>query len=105
MITLFVLPEIVATLLFPAKKWKDRPTAYRMLCGLGAVGNAMMMMAANLVGFAIGLDGLKEMVIGIVGSWAGIWFFIAACGVCFVGFQVDFEHREEEKRQGYDMKC
>lgn len=105
MITLFVLPEVVATLLFPAKKWKDRPNTYRVLCGIGAVGNSLMMMAANLVGFAIGLDGLKEMIMGIVGSWGGLWFFVASCGVLFVGFQVDFEHREEEKRQGYDMKC
>lgn len=105
LITLFVLPEIIATLLFPAKKWKDRPTAYRMICGVGAVGNVMMMMVANLVGFAVGLDGLKDLVSGIVGSWSGIWFLLAACATLFVGVQVMFEHREEEKRKGYEMKC
>jgi hypothetical protein len=30
-----------------------------------------MMMAANLVGFAVGLDGLKGLVDGIVGSYSG----------------------------------
>ena len=30
-----------------------------------------MMMSANLVGFAVGLDGLKGLVQGIVGSYSG----------------------------------
>ncbi|RJE20593.1 glycerol, partial [Aspergillus sclerotialis] len=66
LITLFVLPEVVATLLFPPQKWKTRPTAYRVLCGIGAVGNILMMMMANLVGFAVGLDGLKGLLEGIM---------------------------------------
>lgn len=105
LITLFVLPEILATLLFPAKKWRDRPEAYRMLCAIGAVGNILMMMVANLVGFVFGLDGLKGMVHGIVGSAAGLAFVAAACGALFVGTQVMFEVREEEKRHGIQMKC
>ena len=32
------------------------------LCAAGAVMNIFMMMAANLVGFAVGLDGLKAMI-------------------------------------------
>ncbi|KAH0394940.1 glycerol:H+ symporter-like protein, partial [Aureobasidium melanogenum] len=55
LITLFVLPEVICTLLFPAKKWKDSPNVYRWICGVGATGNILMMMAANLVGFAIGV--------------------------------------------------
>lgn len=105
LITLFVLPEVVCTLLFPAKQWRDRPTAYRVICGIGAVGNILMMMAANLVGFAVGLDGLKGLVQGIVGSWGGIGFLIAAAGTLFVGVQVMFEVRETEKRKGINMKC
>ena len=105
LIVLFVLPEVLATIAFPAKKWKDRPTSYRMLCGVGAVGNVLMMMAANLVGFALGLDGLKGLVDAIIGSWQGAVFMITACGVLFVGVQVMFEHREEEKRKGIKLKC
>jgi hypothetical protein len=30
---------------------------------------------------------------------------IGACGALFVGVQVIFEHREEEKRLGIKMKC
>lgn len=105
LITLFVLPEIIAMLLFPAKQWRDRPDAYRVLCGVGAVFNILMMMAANLVGFAVGLDGLKGLVQGIVGSAAGVAFLAIASGALFVGVQVMFEVREDEKRHGIRMKC
>lgn len=105
LITLFVLPEVLATLAFPAKKWQDRPQAYRMLCGFGAVGNVLMMMAANLVGFAVGVDGLKGLVQGIVDSWGGRFFLLGACATLFVGVQVMFEWREAEKRRGINMKC
>ncbi|KAK4496897.1 hypothetical protein PRZ48_011346 [Zasmidium cellare] len=105
LITLFVLPEVLATLAFPARKWKDRPNQYRWLCGVGAVGNILMMMTANLVGFAVGLDGLKGLVDGIVGSWGGRAFLLGACATLFVGVQVMFEVRESEKRRGINLKC
>ncbi|THW71295.1 glycerol:H+ symporter-like protein [Aureobasidium pullulans] len=105
LITLFVLPEVLCTLLFPAKKWKDSPDVYRWICGVGATGNILMMMAANLVGFAIGVDGLKAMVGNIVGSLGGWAFLLGACGTLFVGAQVMFEVRESEKRKGINMKC
>lgn len=104
MVVLFVLPEIIATLLFPAKNFKDRPNMFRWLCGLGAVGNVLMMMAANLVGFAVGLDGLKGLVDGIVSSLGGRVFILGACVTLFVGVQVMFEWRESEKRRGIDLK-
>ncbi|KAK2750589.1 glycerol transporter [Myotisia sp. PD_48] len=105
LITFFVLPEIIATVLFPAHKWRSRPNTYRVLCGIGAVGNVLAMMAANLVGFAVGLDGLKGLVHGIVGSYAGFAYLIAACATLFVGVQVMFEIREEELRGGIRLKC
>ncbi|KIV80206.1 hypothetical protein PV11_07725 [Exophiala sideris] len=105
LVTFFFLPEILATMAFPKSKWKTRPNTYRVLCGIGAVGNVLMMMAANLVGFAVGLDGLMGLVHGIIGSWQGAVFMLAACGALFVGVQVMFEHREEEKRNGVRLKC
>ena len=104
-VVLFVLPEVLATMAFPAKAWKDRPTAYRMLCGIGGVANVLMMMTANLIGFALGLDGLKGLMAGIIGSWQGAMFLLTACGVLFTGVQVMFEHREIEKRKGINLKC
>ncbi len=71
LVTFFVLPEVLAGFAFPKRKWQDRKTAYRVICAIGAVGNILMMMAANLVGFAIGLDGLKGLIHGMVGSYSG----------------------------------
>ncbi|KAF2399944.1 glycerol uptake protein 1 [Trichodelitschia bisporula] len=105
LITLFVLPEIIASFAFPARKWRDRPNAYRVICGIGAVANILMMMIANLVGFAIGVDGLKGLLHGILGSSSGLLFFTTACGALFVGAQVMFEVRETEKRDGVRLKC
>ncbi|KAF8438295.1 MBOAT, membrane-bound O-acyltransferase family-domain-containing protein [Terfezia claveryi] len=105
LVTLFVLPEFVAQKLFPAGKFEGRETLYRHLCAAGAVGNILMMMAANLVGFAIGLDGLKVLISGILGGYDGIFYFLGACTALFVGAQVMFEHREDEKRRGIDLKC
>ena len=105
LITLFVLPELLATLAFPAARWQDSPDAYRVLCGVGAVVNILMMMSANLVGFALGLEGLQGLVLGIAASWAG-WLFVGvACVALFTGAQVMFEVRESEKRGGVAMKC
>jgi D-alanyl-lipoteichoic acid acyltransferase DltB (MBOAT superfamily) len=105
LVVFFVLPEILATMAFPSKRWENRPNTYRVICGIGGVGNILMMMAANLVGFSVGLDGLKGLVSGIVGSWQGMVFMLAAAAILFVGVQVMFEHREEEKRKGIRMKC
>ena len=71
LVTLFIVPEIIAGLLFPQSKWENRKEAYRIICGIGAVYNILSMMVANLVGFAVGLDGLKDIVQGIVGSYSG----------------------------------
>lgn len=35
----------------------------------------------------------------------GLAFFFTACAALFVGTQVMFEHREDELRQGINMKC
>lgn len=105
LITLFVLPEIFASMLFPARKWRDSPNAYRFICGVGAVGEVLMLMVANLVGFALGLDGLNDLMKGIMGSYSGLAFLAVACGALFVGVQIMFEIREEEKRNGVNMKC
>lgn len=103
--TFFILPEVLGSMAFPASKWKTRPNAYRYICGVGATFNILLMMAANLVGFAVGLDGLMGLVHGIIGSWQGAMFMLTACFVLFTGVQVMFEHREEEKRKGIKLKC
>lgn len=41
------------------------------MCAFGAVGNMMMMMAANLVGFVIGTDGVQFFLQRLTGSIEG----------------------------------
>ncbi|KAL2815778.1 MBOAT, membrane-bound O-acyltransferase family-domain-containing protein [Aspergillus cavernicola] len=105
LITLFVLPEVIGTLLFPVSRWRSRPNTYRLICGVGAVGNILMMMIANLVGFALGVDGIKGLLSELLGSYAGLVYLVSACCALFVGVQVMFEIREEELRAGIRMKC
>jgi D-alanyl-lipoteichoic acid acyltransferase DltB (MBOAT superfamily) len=71
LIVLFMLPEMIGGVLFPKRKWEQRPTTYRMLCGVGVVGNLMLMIMANLVGFAVGVDGLKSIIYGIFRDYSG----------------------------------
>ncbi|MCJ1233187.1 glycerol transporter [Varicellaria rhodocarpa] len=71
LITLFILPEVIAGFIFPKKRWGNSPNAYRLICGLGAVGNILMMIAANLVGFAVGIEGLQGLLEGILGTYSG----------------------------------
>ena len=127
LITLFVLPEAIAEFLFPKRKWAARKDAYRIICAVGGVGNILMLIVANLVGFAVGWDGLKGLVKQLVGNWdgkfimiihlyacvliacekqpLGLAFFVLACCALFVGVQVMFEIREHEARHGIQLKC
>ncbi|RWA11429.1 hypothetical protein EKO27_g3658 [Xylaria grammica] len=105
LIVFFMLPEMAAGSLFPKRRWEDRPTAYRMLCCVGAVINILMMMTANLVGFAFGVDGLRSILAGIFEHFSGYVFLAVACTVLFVGAQVMFEIRESEMRRGINTKC
>ncbi|KAI8887669.1 MBOAT-domain-containing protein [Backusella circina FSU 941] len=112
LICLFLLPELIATRLFSEAKTclffffflqqifiGDKPY-YRIVCGLGAVANILMMMIANLVGFAVGLDGVKEMLIKIFATTHGLSFLLSVTICLFIAVQIMFEIRETEKRRG-----
>ncbi|OBZ89349.1 Glycerol uptake protein 1 [Choanephora cucurbitarum] len=99
LICLFLLPEIVASSLFSEKKYGNK-SYYRFVCGIGAVGNILMMMVANLVGFAVGVDGMKEMLSKIFGTVSGLSFLLSVSICLFIAVQIMFEIRESEKRKG-----
>lgn len=52
-----------------------------------------MMMAANLVGFVVGTDGIKWMAGELVGTLAGWRYLGIASATLFVGVQLMFEYR------------
>ncbi|KAI9322745.1 MBOAT, membrane-bound O-acyltransferase family-domain-containing protein [Dichotomocladium elegans] len=99
LICLFLLPELIASRLFSFKKFGDKPY-YRFVCGLGAVGNILMMMIANLVGFCVGMDGMVNMLSQIFGTTDGLIYLISVTVCLFIAVQIMFEIREAEKRRG-----
>ncbi|CCF56973.1 hypothetical protein KAFR_0B06760 [Kazachstania africana CBS 2517] len=102
LIVLFLLPEIFLTQYFMQYKTK---WWYRHICALGGAANIWMMMIANLFGFCLGSDGTMELLRDMFSTVAGFAFFIIATGCIFIGVQVMFELREEEKRNGINLKC
>ena len=61
------------------------------------------MMIANLVGFAVGLQGMEEMLSRIFTA-EGILFITCSVLGIFSAVQVMFEVRESEKRRGLTVK-
>ncbi|KIM19463.1 hypothetical protein M408DRAFT_31199 [Serendipita vermifera MAFF 305830] len=70
LITLFIIPEMVLGKVVTEKKFGDL-WWYRHARAIGGVGNVLMLMTANLVGFVIGLDGLRYLGTELFGSWSG----------------------------------
>ncbi|KAI5475562.1 Glycerol uptake protein [Pseudohyphozyma bogoriensis] len=91
-ISLFVIPEMLGRKFVPYKAYGGQ-WWYRHLAAAGGVANILMMMTANLIGFAIGTEGMAYMWGAMVGTWAGIKFMIVAVGCLFVAVQVMFEYR------------
>ncbi|KNE63430.1 hypothetical protein AMAG_08560 [Allomyces macrogynus ATCC 38327] len=75
LIVLFMVPELVATIAFRpyARRWW-----FRHVAALGAVLNIAGMITANLVGFAVGVDGMRHLLLACSCSWAAPVFFCAA---------------------------
>jgi len=104
LISLFILPELASRYLVSETKYGETPW-YRHVCALGCVGNILMMMIANLVGFVIGVDGMKYLLSELMGTWKGLQFLLIICTVLFMASHIMFEYREEEKRQGIHRRC
>ncbi|KAI9197313.1 MBOAT, membrane-bound O-acyltransferase family-domain-containing protein [Polychytrium aggregatum] len=96
LIVLFIMPEIVATRLFvrePYTRWRH----FLAICGIGAVFNICFMIVANLVGFAVGVEGMTLMLKQtFVWSWGGAGFLVAAFATLYCSARVMFAIREAE---------
>ncbi|KAI9139714.1 MBOAT, membrane-bound O-acyltransferase family-domain-containing protein [Paraphysoderma sedebokerense] len=102
LICLFLLPEIICSKLFGTKKWTEW-RYYRHLCAFGGALNIIMMMVANLVGFAVGTDGMKEMLNVLYFSinlyvFIGAFFTFMVFFTLFAASHVMMEIREDEER-------
>jgi len=99
LVSLFIIPELAARWYFSPDKFGDR-WWYRHICAMGGVFNVLLMMSANLIGFVLGVEGMQYMVRLMFSSWQGIKFLCLACACLFIGVQVMFEYRQEERRKG-----
>ncbi|WFC95807.1 glycerol transporter [Malassezia brasiliensis] len=104
LITLFIAPEAAARYVLPSRTYGARPW-YRHVCALGGALNVLMMTTANLVGFVVGVDGVKYLWSQLVRSRAGMLFLAEAIPTLFVGVQLMFEYRAEELRRNIQRKC
>ncbi|CAG7855141.1 Glycerol uptake protein 1 [Serendipita indica DSM 11827] len=104
LLTLFILPEMILGRVFNAKQYGGY-WWYRHLRALGGVGNILMLMIANLVGFVMGLDGVQYLFGQLVGSWDGVGFLLVVVACLWIGVQFMLEYREEERRRGIYRKC
>lgn len=102
LVVVFIIPELAATAIF--KPFRNHPM-YRHLCAIGAVANIWMMMIANLIGFCVHLDGMKQMLNDMVYTADGLKYMIISTLCLFVGAQAMFEFRETEKRKGINLRC
>ncbi|KAJ3273877.1 glycerol transporter [Terramyces sp. JEL0728] len=71
LIALFIVPEIVVMRIFCTKEMRKYFGKWHIqLCALGGVLNIIQMISANLVGFAVGVDGIVELWKSLV-QWQG----------------------------------
>lgn len=70
LVSLFILPEIIAKSVVRQDRYGDRPW-YRHVAASGAVLNILFMMTCNLVGFVIGVDGVIYLFQQLMGSYTG----------------------------------
>nr|KAJ3418018.1 glycerol transporter [Polyrhizophydium stewartii] len=97
LIALFIVPEIACTRLLCTDEWRQRLGWLHLhLCALGGVCNVFMMMIANLVGYAVGVEGIQEMLDQIVHGKA--WsFFAGVIPGLFFTVHIAFYWRTREK--------
>ena len=123
LVSLFIAPELMIRylskrlnvqftfLIFKAEAW----ASYRMLAGVAGAFNVYLMSIANLVGFAVGVDGILsilESVLSYEGNDAihiyplssGFVFLLCSFITLYGVVQIMFEIREQEYRHTGTMK-
>lgn len=102
LISVFFLPELFVTqILAPRLRPHFSSTHWRHLTAFAASFNIILMMVANLVGFAVGMRGGRRMFGMLWSSW--IHGFVCTgviVAIFFAAAQCMLELRAEERRNG-----
>lgn len=99
-----VLLETVAKYVFASSR-KGPYYWWRFVGGTGCVLNIWMMLIGNLVGFAVGIDGMKRILHQLLLTKEGLKFVLLASAVLFEGTRIMFRIRDDERERGVDLKC
>jgi D-alanyl-lipoteichoic acid acyltransferase DltB (MBOAT superfamily) len=72
LISIFIIPEILAIKIFSKQRFKDYFGRYHVYLGVcGGSANMLIMSCMNLIGYSVGLEGFLEM-IKKLGSFKGL---------------------------------
>jgi inner membrane protein involved in colicin E2 resistance len=74
-----------------------------MVAGVAGALNVYLMSVANLVGFAVGVDGIYDILHSAL-NINGVYFLIGSFACVFAAVQIMFEWRVEEWRHSGKMK-
>ena len=85
LIALFIIPEIALSRVFSMEAVRSYFGKWHIhICALGGAVNILAMMAANLVGFAIGVDGFTQLLTNL-NSWRGYFFLLNIIASLYLG--------------------
>lgn len=94
MICVLALPEILCRFIFLREPYIRWP-CFRHLCALAAAFNIFAMMAANLTGFAFGVEGLTHLVKQLTSGISGFISLVISIVGFFAAVQIMFEIRKK----------
>jgi D-alanyl-lipoteichoic acid acyltransferase DltB (MBOAT superfamily) len=104
LITFFIVPELLCTRYFCTIAMRDQLGDWHIhLCALGGVLNVFLMMTANLVGFAVGVDGMIALAKQLLQP-SGFLFILFFSGWLFATVHVMFAHESSRKRSRLKSK-
>lgn len=96
-ICLLIVPEVLLRnwALDPRRQWLRDAWYYRALCGLCAAAMIIALMFVNLIGFYVGVDGIRYVMSRVDAS-----FVISALGTFYIGAMLMFKVRAQEAAEG-----
>jgi D-alanyl-lipoteichoic acid acyltransferase DltB (MBOAT superfamily) len=94
LITIFIVPEIALTRFFCTEEMRTKLGDWHLhLCAFAGALNILTMMSANLIGFAVGVDGFLQLIDGLL-NWKGLAIVTALIFSLFGGVhRIFYYHR------------
>ncbi|KAI8802880.1 MBOAT-domain-containing protein [Cladochytrium replicatum] len=97
LVVLFILPEFLLTQLTKTARYKKLGIAGEHISAFGGTLNVYLMMTANLVGFAVGVDGIQEMLSRLF-TPDGVTFILCSIVAIFSAVHLMFRWEEDGRK-------